>query len=386
LKINITDMRVILWVILALVVAVLIWAASKNAFVDNNVFGLALLAVGMCGYLIADFVYNKVRKNWEKDQMMYKSEISALKDEKEVLQKQISSATPQEEVDEMKKRLFHSEEDNRKLSNEAKSQAGDLMAANTRFDRLLVEHNKLREDNKNTLLQSNELEGFKETLATTKNKLQDLVAENEKLKAELAAKPQTKLTRVTDPSKAEIKSNGTAAVETAKLEPTPKPIAEAEPVTFLNENSNAKIEPTQRINSRSVSDENPEKSAKKTAQTLDNQAITPVSIEKNNIVSNATTPAIQPHPIYNSSDDLKVIEGIGPKIEMILKEAGIENWHQLAEVNVDNLKGILEKAGPRFRLNDPSSWAQQARLLSEGSYDKFKELTDNLLGGKVAKS
>jgi predicted flap endonuclease-1-like 5' DNA nuclease len=369
-------MRVILWVILALVVAVLIWASMNNAFVDNRVFGLALLAVGMCGYLIADFVYNKVRKNWEKDQTMYKSEISALKDDKDALQKQVSSATPQEDVDEMRKRLFHSEEENRKLSNEAKSQAGDVVAANIRFDRLLVEHNKLREDNKNTLSQSNELESFKETLASAKNKLQDLAAENEKLKAELAAKPQTKLTRVSETSRIEAKP--TTVVEATK--------AEAEPVKFLNENSNGEIAPTQRVNSRSVSDENPEKPIEKTAQTVDNQAITTISTEKKGTVSNATIPAIQPHPIYNSADDLKVIEGIGPKIEMILKEAGIENWHQLAEVNIDNLKGILEKAGPRFRLNDPSSWAQQARLLSEGSYDKFKELTDNLVGGKVAKS
>jgi predicted flap endonuclease-1-like 5' DNA nuclease len=369
-------MRVVLWVILALVIAVLIWASMKNAFVDNTVFGLALLAVGMCGYLIADFVYSKVRKNWENDQTMYKSEISALKEDKNALQKQVSSATPQEDVDEMKKRLFHSEEENRKLSNEAKSQAGDIVSANIRFDRLLVEHNKLREDNKNTLLQSNELEGFKETLASTKNKLQELVAENEKLKAELAAKPQTKLTRVSEASR--IESKPITAVETTKVE--------VEPVKFLNENGNGEIAPTQRINSRSVSDENPEKPAAKIVQIVDNQVVTPVSSEKSSTVSNATIPAIQPHPIYNSADDLKVIEGIGPKIEMILKEAGIENWHQLGEVNIDNLKGILEKAGPRFRLNDPSSWAQQARLLSEGSYDKFKELTDNLVGGKVAKS
>jgi predicted flap endonuclease-1-like 5' DNA nuclease len=374
-------MRVILWVILALVVAVLIWASMNNAFVDNRVFGLALLAVGMCGYLIADFVYNRVRKNWEKDQTMYKSEISALKDEKDALQKQVSSATPQEDVDEMKKRLFHSEEENRKLSNETKSQAGDIVAANIRFDRLLVEHNKLREDNKNTLLQSNELESFKETLATTKNKLQELVAENEKLKVELSAKPQTKATRVVEAVKAEPKP--IVAVEAAKVEP--QPIAEAVPITFLNENGNDEISATHRTNSRSVSDESSEKATAKIIQMVDNQSSTTVSAEKNSIEP-SSIPAIQPHPIYNSAEDLKVVEGIGPKIEMILKEAGIENWHQLAEVNIDNLKRILEKAGPRFRLNDPSSWSQQARLLSEGSYDKFKELTDNLVGGKVAKS
>lgn len=361
-------MRVILLVILALVFAVLIWAFTKNAFVDNSIFGLALLAVGLCGYLIADFVYSRVRKNWESDQTMYKSEISTLKEDKDVLQKQISSATPQAEVDEMKKRLFHSEEENRKLSNDVMAQAGNLSATNTRLERLLVEYNKLKEDaTVSTVSQSAELENIKETLASTKSKLQDLVAENEKLKAELSAKTQTKPSRTGEVVKTESQTH---------VEP---------PVKFLNENSNAEIAPTQRIHSRSVSDENPEKPLSKNTQVVDNQSTTTVTLEKNS-VEKSVVPAIQPHPIFNSSDDLKVIEGIGPKIEMILKEAGIENWHQLAEVTLDNLKGILEKAGPRFRLNDPSTWAQQARLLSEGSYDKFKELTDNLVGGKVAKS
>jgi predicted flap endonuclease-1-like 5' DNA nuclease len=360
-------MRVILFVILALVIAVLIWAFTKNAFTDNSVFGLALLAVGMCGYLIADFVFSRVKKNWESDQTMYKSEISTLKEDKDILQKQLSSATPQEEVDEMKKKLYHSEEENRKLSNDVMAQAGNLSATSARLERLLVEYNKLKEDATNTVSQSNELENIKETLASTKNKLQDLVAENENLKLELGSKIQTKPTRTSE----SVKTESQPPIDT--------------PVKFLNENSNGEIAPTQRIHSHSVSDENPEKTASKNTQTLDNQSYTATSVNKNS-EENASKPAIQPHPIYNSSEDLKIIEGIGPKIEMILKEAGIENWHQLAEVTIDNLKGILEKAGPRFRLNDPSTWAQQALLLSEGSYDKFKELTDNLVGGKVAKS
>jgi predicted flap endonuclease-1-like 5' DNA nuclease/uncharacterized protein YdcH (DUF465 family) len=361
-------MRVILWVILALVVAVLIWAFTKNAFVDNSIFGLALLAVGMCGYLIADFVYSRVKKGWESDQTMYKNEISALKEDKDALQKQLSSATPQEEVDDMKKRLFHMEEENRKLANDAMAHAGNLSATNTRFDRLLAEYNKLKEEaTVNTVSQSTELENIKETLASTKNKLQDLVAENEKLKTELSLKTSAKVTRT---------------VEAVKIESQPIVVP---PLKFLNENGNGEIVHTQRINSRSVSDENPEKTAPKTTQTIDNQPSITVAAAKNE-ETKTSTPAIQPHPIYSAADDLKVIEGIGPKIEMILKEAGIDNWHQLAEVNLDNLKGILEKAGPRFRLNDPSTWAQQARLLSEGSYDKFKEMTDKLIGGKVAKS
>jgi predicted flap endonuclease-1-like 5' DNA nuclease len=359
-------MKVFLIVVLALVIAVLAWAFTKNAFVDNSIFGLALLAVGLCGYLIADFVFNRVKKGWENDQTMYKSEISALKEEKDVLQKQLSSVTPQIEVDDMKKKLYHSEEENRHLNNNIKSQAGDIVASNIRFDRLLAEHNKLKEDSKMNSAKQSEVETMTETLATTKNKLNELVSENEKLKAELALKPQGKVVRV----------------EVPKAE---KPIEAVETLKFLNENGKAEIVPTQRIQSRSVSDENPEKPIPIITQNVDNQSSTPIIIEKNK-EEDVPTSAQQPHPVYGAADDLKVIEGIGPKIEMILKEAGVDNWHQLSEVTLENLKGILEKAGPRFRLNDPTSWSQQARLLSEGKYDEFKTLTDNLTGGRALKA
>jgi predicted flap endonuclease-1-like 5' DNA nuclease len=356
-------MRVFLLAILVLVAAVLIWAFLKNAFTDNLVFGLALLAVGMCGYLIADFVFRNVRRSWENDQIMYKSEISTLKEDKNLLQKQLSSAIPQEEVDEMKKKLYLSEEENRKLNNEVLAQAGNLTATNTRLERLLLEYNKLKEETSvSTVYQSSELDNIKETLATTKSKLQDLVVENERLKSELSKKAPTK----------------SAPVVVKQVETQPQ--AET-PVKFLNENGKSEVPPTHRISSRSQSDQNVEKTIAKIAPNADADATANALTE-----TNADEKIPQPPLILNSSDDLKVIEGIGPKIEMILKDAGIENWYQLAEVNLDNLKGILEKAGPRFRLNDPSTWAQQARLLSEGNYDEFKKLTDNLVGGKVAKS
>ena len=48
-------------------------------------------------------------------------------------------------------------------------------------------------------------------------------------------------------------------------------------------------------------------------------------------------------------EDLKVVEGIGPKIEQLLKNDGIKTWRDLANANVDRLKGILDAAGDRYR-------------------------------------
>jgi predicted flap endonuclease-1-like 5' DNA nuclease len=61
-------------------------------------------------------------------------------------------------------------------------------------------------------------------------------------------------------------------------------------------------------------------------------------------------------------DDLKVIDGIGPKLEMILQDGGIKTYEQLAEAKITTLKEILIAAGPRFKMYDPSSWRQKAEL------------------------
>lgn len=43
---------------------------------------------------------------------------------------------------------------------------------------------------------------------------------------------------------------------------------------------------------------------------------------------------------------------------------------------------VLDKAGPRFRIHDPGSWPDQARLLAKGTWGEFKALTDSLKGGR----
>lgn len=81
-------------------------------------------------------------------------------------------------------------------------------------------------------------------------------------------------------------------------------------------------------------------------------------------------------------EDLKVVEGIGPKIDGLLKEAGIKNWNDLAAATEDRLREILAAAGDRYRLADPSSWPQQAGLAAAGKWDELKQYQDFLSGGK----
>ncbi len=81
-------------------------------------------------------------------------------------------------------------------------------------------------------------------------------------------------------------------------------------------------------------------------------------------------------------DDLKMVEGIGPKIEGLLHEAGIKTWKDLAEAKVEDVQKILDEAGPRYRMHDPGTWARQAALAAEGKWEELEAYQDHLKGGK----
>ena len=61
-----------------------------------------------------------------------------------------------------------------------------------------------------------------------------------------------------------------------------------------------------------------------------------------------------------AKDNLKTINGIGPKMESLLNEAGITTFVQLANASQESLAAILEAAGPRYNLFDTSTWNAQA--------------------------
>lgn len=82
-------------------------------------------------------------------------------------------------------------------------------------------------------------------------------------------------------------------------------------------------------------------------------------------------------------NDLKAIEGIGPKIEELLQDAGIHTWGQLSDTSVERLKTILSNAGSRYQLADPASWPKQAGMAAEGDWDALEEFQEFLSGGRT---
>lgn len=81
-------------------------------------------------------------------------------------------------------------------------------------------------------------------------------------------------------------------------------------------------------------------------------------------------------------DDLTKIEGIGPKIEHLLNEAGILNFAQLASADRDTIKSILDKGGPQFKMHEPKTWPKQAQLADNAEWNELKAYQDELLGGR----
>ena len=85
---------------------------------------------------------------------------------------------------------------------------------------------------------------------------------------------------------------------------------------------------------------------------------------------------------YEPEDDLKVVEGIGPKIEEILKGAGIYSYVTLATTTPEAISTILAAVGDRFKMHDPGTWPTQSSLAAQGRWVELNALKEELDGGK----
>ena len=96
------------------------------------------------------------------------------------------------------------------------------------------------------------------------------------------------------------------------------------------------------------------------------------------------TPAKKAAPAKKTAaaDDLKKIEGVGPKIADLLNADGIKTFADLAKAKQPKLQAILEAAGPRYKMHNPTTWPEQAKLAANGKWDELNKLQDELKGGK----
>ncbi len=106
---------------------------------------------------------------------------------------------------------------------------------------------------------------------------------------------------------------------------------------------------------------------------------------KKTVVKKEATPSVKksaPTSKPAKKDDLTKIEGIGPKIAELLVASGIDTFATLGASKKSSLTSILDAAGSRYAVHDPSSWAQQAKLANTGKWDQLATLQAQLKGGK----
>ncbi len=84
-----------------------------------------------------------------------------------------------------------------------------------------------------------------------------------------------------------------------------------------------------------------------------------------------------------AKDDLKIIEGIGPKIEELFQKAGIKTWKGLSETTVEECQKILDNAGDSYKIHNPTSWALQSEMAYFGKWEELRKWQDDMLGGKL---
>lgn len=102
--------------------------------------------------------------------------------------------------------------------------------------------------------------------------------------------------------------------------------------------------------------------------------------------SNNPAPKINPQVNQDISEgtttSLRIVEGIGPKIEAILHAGGITSLSVLADTSIERLRELLDAAGSRFKSHDPKTWPVQAGLAADGKLDALKAWQGELKGGK----
>ncbi len=80
------------------------------------------------------------------------------------------------------------------------------------------------------------------------------------------------------------------------------------------------------------------------------------------------------------ADDLKKVEGIGPKIASTLVEAGITTFAELANTEASKIAEIIADVRGNHVTD---TWPAQAKLAAEGKWDELKKWQDELDGGKA---
>lgn len=207
------------------------------------------------------------------------------------------------------------------------------------------------------------------------------VAKRGRPKKETTATKSTSTTAKRKPGRpAGSKNTATKAktTKTAKSTITPTKDATAKatapkrrgrPAGSTNKSTSAKAKPTV-------------KTVTKTKKT----APTPVTTRKRGrpAAASVTKTASKKGPVKRGrkSDDLTLIEGVGPKMQEALRNAGYRTFNKISTTTPKKLKDALLKANSRFGIAATESWPTQAKMAAKGALKELQAFQDTLNRGR----
>ncbi len=113
-----------------------------------------------------------------------------------------------------------------------------------------------------------------------------------------------------------------------------------------------------------------------------NPAPSTVKSTKTGTKSKSSSKKVNKLTVADQKDDLRKIEGIGPKIQELLNNASIYSFKELSKSSRDSIKTLLNEAGPQFRMHEPESWPHQAKLAAKAEWEELEKYQDFLILGR----
>ncbi|GHE93349.1 hypothetical protein GCM10016455_11900 [Aliiroseovarius zhejiangensis] len=108
----------------------------------------------------------------------------------------------------------------------------------------------------------------------------------------------------------------------------------------------------------------PEDDSKKIAKPPVKPAAEPVAPE------NTKKPRTMKAPRKSGADDLKLLKGVGPKLEGVLNGLGFWHFDQIAKWNAEEIAWVDDQLSFKGRI-ERDGWVEQAKILAEGGDTAF---------------
>jgi predicted flap endonuclease-1-like 5' DNA nuclease len=86
---------------------------------------------------------------------------------------------------------------------------------------------------------------------------------------------------------------------------------------------------------------------------------------------------------FELAEDLKIIFGVDEEVEKILQNAGVDSYAELAKMEPDGLRNMLEVINPALSSKDPSTWPAQARLALDKEWEALLDYQDQIKAGEA---